>query len=113
MPSRLFLGATQTAFFLPTGYFCRVAVIRYNRKGAVDRYGDIRINNAFGLTVGVPDGESVRSGCAQSCIYMGPLAPWSQAEMTIERGLMLFYLFSVHSYQQVMSPDALSLRTIN
>jgi hypothetical protein len=46
----------------------------------VDRYGDIRINNAFGLTVGVSDGESVRSGCAQSCIYMGPLAPWSQAE---------------------------------
>jgi len=77
MPSRLFLGATQTVFcfvFLPTGYFCRVAVIRYNRKGAVDRYGDIRINNAFGLTVGVPDGESVRSGCAQSCIYMVPLA---------------------------------------
>ena len=34
----------------------------------VDRYGDIRINNAFGLTVGVPDGESVRSGYAQSCI---------------------------------------------
>jgi len=100
MPSRLFLGATQTVFcfvFLPTGYFCRVAVIRYNRKGAVDRYGDIRINNAFGLTVGVPDGESVRSGCAQSCIYMGPLAPWSQAEMTIERELMLFYLFSVRS----------------
>jgi hypothetical protein len=100
MPSRLFLGATQTAFFLPTGYFCRVAVIRYNRKGAVDRYGDIRINNAFGLTVGVPDGESVRSGCALSCIYMGPLASWSQ-ERTTEIELMLFYLFSVRSYQQL------------
>jgi len=70
MPARLFLGATQTIFFLPTGYFYRVAVIRYNRKGAVDRYGDIRMNNAFGLAVGDPDGESVCLGCAQSCIYM-------------------------------------------
>jgi hypothetical protein len=68
----------------------------------VDRYGDIRINNAFGLTVGIPDGESVRSGCAQSCIYMGPLAPWSQAWMTIEMELMLFYLFSVRSYQEAL-----------
>ena len=45
MPIGLFLGATYTVFFKGS-FFSEVAVIRYNRKGAVGRsrkYGDIWI----------------------------------------------------------------------